>query len=162
MDNTILDLMNIQINKELTAAYLYQAIACKFAELNLNGFAHWYTVQAGEEIGHANRFITYIHDQGEEVILSDIKATAFNHENIIDMLDASLAHEIMITSSINNLYSEAMALQDYRAMKFLDWFITEQQEEEVNAQAMIDKYDNFVCDCGCGLYEIDKELSERT
>ena len=60
MDNTILDLMNIQINKELTAAYLYQAIACKFAELNLNGFAHWYTVQAGEEIDHANRFIKYI------------------------------------------------------------------------------------------------------
>ena len=161
MNNNILNIMNIQINKELTSAYLYQAIACKFAELNLNGFAHWYTVQAGEEIDHANRFIKYIHDEGEEVILSDIEAITFNHENIIDMLEESLAHEIMITSSINNLYSAAMTLQDYRAMKFLDWFITEQQEEEVNAQAMIDKYNNFVCDCGCGLYELDKELAER-
>ena len=154
--------MNIQINKELASAYLYKAIACIFAELNLDGFAHWYTVQAGEEVEHADRFITYLHDQCEEVTLTDIAVIPFKHESILDMLEESLAQEIEVTSSINNIYSEALALHDYRAMKFLDWFISEQHEEEVNAQTMIDKYQNFVCDCGCGLYELDKELSERS
>ena len=162
MNRELKNLMNIQINKELSSAYLYKAIACVFAELNLNGFAHWYTVQADEEIEHADRFITYLHDQSEDVTLTDIGVIPFKHENIIDMLEESLTQEIMITASINNLYAEAITLHDYRAMKFLDWFIAEQHEEEVNAKAMIDKYQNFVCDCGCGLYELDKELSERS
>ena len=162
MDNDIKKLLNEQINAELYSAYLYIQFSNMLYEEGYTGFAHWYSVQSQEELEHAEKFMHYLHDCGECVTLTQIAAPGSDYETLDDILHEGLRHEEYITSLINNIYRKALEEHDYRTMKFLDWFIAEQHEEEVNAKAMIDKYQNFVCDCGCGLYELDKELSERS
>ena len=157
----IVSLMNEQITKELESAYLYLGFANYFKEKGLNGFAHWYCVQADEEVDHARRFIDYLHDNCETVVLKEIEVLDTDFEDDMCVLTKGLKHEMYVTSLINNIYKEALDTEDYRTMFFLDWFIDEQLEEEKNAQDLIDMYNNFVCDCGCSLFEIDQELAKR-
>lgn len=161
LNEKLVDLINHQINKELESAYLYLDFANYFDEKGLTGFAHWYKVQAKEEVEHAEKFIDYLHDENEKVRLMAIDAIECNCSSDFDVLENGLKHEIYVTRLINELYAEAEKLCDYRTLRFLDWFINEQAEEEKNAHELIDRYELFVKDCASGLYQVDKELGKR-
>jgi len=160
MDKKVYELINDQINKELYSAYLYLSFADYYEEEGLDGYANWYMIQAQEERDHALIFRNYLHENGERVKLLAIDMPDKEFSSFLEPLEAGLEHEKYVTSLINDIYSAAMEAKDYRAMKFLDWFIEEQMEEEDTADDMITKMKLFGGDAR-SLYELDQQYAAR-
>lgn len=161
MDTKVYELLNDQINKELYSAYLYLSFADYYEEAGLTGFANWYEIQAQEERDHALIFRNYLHENGCPVKLGAIDQPDKTFTNYLEPLEAALEHEKYVTSLINDIYAAAFEAHDYRTMKFLDWFITEQQEEEDTADTMITRMKLFGSDTKT-LYDLDQENAART
>lgn len=153
-------LINDQINKEFYSAYLYLAIADYYGEKNLNGFENWFLVQAKEEQDHAMLFRQYLLNEGEQVTLAAVDAPKGAFGSFRDPLTASLEHEQFVTRSIYAIYAAAQKQGDYRTVNFLNWFVTEQGEEEKNADELIKRYDLFGADPK-GLYMLNADLAAR-
>lgn len=160
LDKKVSDLVNTQVNKEFYSAYLYMDYANYFADRGLNGFAHWYEVQAQEERDHALAMRTYLIDNGVAVKFTAIDAPEGGYKSDLAVLEAGLAHERYVTSLISEIYTAAMEKRDYKTMQFLDWFVKEQGEEEKNADDLIKKMKLFGSDTK-GLYMLDQELAAR-
>ena len=160
MNETIARLLNEQINKEFYSAYLYLDMANYYDSLDLDGYANYYTVQAQEERDHALLFMKYMQNNGLKVTLEAIGKPDRVYETILDPLLAAAEHERYVTSLINDIYHAAHEARDYRTMKFLDWFVDEQMEEEDNADSMISRYKLFGSDPK-GLYALDQEYAGR-
>lgn len=160
LNSKVIDLINQQINKELYSAYLYLDFSNYYQSVGLDGFAHWYMVQAQEERDHAMLFLKYLHNNGEKVVLEAIDKPNSQFKDNISPLKAGLEHEMYVTSLINNIYAAAYDVKDFRTMQFLDWFIKEQGEEETNANDLITKMELFGSDPK-GLYMFNSELLSR-
>lgn len=160
MDQKVYELLNAQINAELYSAYLYMSFADYYEEEGLDGYANWYMIQAAEERDHALIFRNYLHSNGQPVKLSAIDQPDKTFSTYLEPLEAGLEHEKLVTSLINAIYAAADEAKDYRTMKFLDWFIDEQMEEEENAEDMITKMKLFGSDAR-SLYELNQEYASR-
>ena len=160
MDTHVAELLKDQVTKEFFSAYLYLAYSNYYHEKTLDGFGHWFDVQAREELDHALKFLKYLQDNGEPVTLGAIDAPDANFSNIREPLVAALKHEKYVTSLINAIYAAAREVNDYRCCQFLEWFIAEQGEEEKNTSDLIAKYDLFGGDPK-GLYLLNSELKGR-
>ena len=161
MDEKVYRLLNEQINKELYSAYLYLSFADYYDEEGLDGFCNWYEIQAQEERDHALIIRNYLHDNGCKVKLLAIDQPDKEFSSYIEPLEAALEHEQYVTGLINEIYAAAQEAKDYRTMKFLDWFVEEQMEEEDTADDMITKMKLFGSDAKA-LYELDQEYAART
>jgi ferritin len=160
MNDQIAKLLNEQINKELYSAYLYLDIANFYDELDLDGYANYYMIQAQEERDHALLFMKYMQINNLKVTLEAIEKPDKVFSTMLDPLEVAAEHERYVTALINNIYHEAHQAKDYRTMKFLDWFVNEQMEEEENADSMISRYKLFGQDPK-GLYLLDQEYAAR-
>ena len=160
MNEKIASLLNDQINKELYSAYLYLDMANFYDDLDLDGYANYYMIQAQEERDHALLFLKYMQNNGLKVTLEAIAKPDKEFSNVLDPLNIAAEHERYVTALINNIYHEAHQAKDYRTMKFLDWFVDEQMEEEDNADKMISRYKLFGQDPK-GLYLLDQEYAAR-
>ncbi len=160
LQKNVKDLLMDQINKELYSAYLYVEFANYYEDQGLSGFAYWYMNQADEEVGHAKKIRQYLIDNEERVTLEKIDKPDKVFKNISEPLAAGLEHEKYVTSLIHNIYGEALKVGDYRTMYFLQWFIDEQQEEEINANDNVTKMKLYGGD-PAGLYELDKVMGKR-
>lgn len=160
MNEKIAALLNDQINKELYSAYLYLDISNFYDEMDLDGYANYYMIQAQEERDHALLFMKYMQNNGLKVTLEAIGKPDKTFATVLDPLEAAAEHERYVTALINAIYHEAHEAKDYRTMKFLDWFVNEQMEEEDNADTMISRYKLFGSDPK-GLYLLDQEYAGR-
>ena len=160
MNDKIAFLLNQQINKELYSAYLYLDMSNFYDEMDLDGYANYYMIQAQEERDHALLFMKYMQNNGLKVTLEAIDKPDKTFETVLDPLVAAAEHERYVTALINNIYHEAHEAKDYRTMKFLDWFVDEQGEEEDNADSMVSRYKLFGTDPK-GLYLLDQEYAAR-
>ncbi len=160
MNKNVTELMNAQVGKELYSAYLYLGISKYFSRQNLPGFASWYKVQAEEEQEHAMKIYDYLLDQGEDVDLKEIAGVSFAPADALEAVKAADNHEHYITAEIEKIMDAAVEAKDYRAQLFLNWFITEQAEEEKNSGDMVAKVE-MLGGSKKGLYLLDKELGER-
>ena len=160
LNRKVHDLLNDQINKELYSAYIYLDFANYFTDRGLDGFANWYTIQAQEERDHAMLFYTYLKNNNERVEFKSVDKPDKPLTSDLDILKEGLRHEEYVTSLINDIYSAAAEVKDYRTQKFLDWFIDEQGEEETNANDLITKYELYGEDKK-GLYMLNAELKAR-
>ena len=160
LNKKIAELLNQQVNKELYSAYLYLDFANYYADEGLDGFAHWYEVQAQEERDHAFMIRRYLLNSGEKVVFQAIAKPDKEFKDHLAPLVAGYEHEQYVTSLITDIYHEAFAQKDYRTMQFLDWFIKEQGEEETNADDMVKKMKLFGGDAK-GLYALNQELAAR-
>ena len=160
MNNKVRDLLNQQINKELYSAYLYLDFSNYFSRVGLDGFANWYMIQAQEERDHAMLFYTYLQNENQKVTLEAIDKPEADVSSDMAVLEAGLKHEKYVTSLINDIYSAAYDVKDFRTMQFLDWFVKEQGEEETNANDLISKMELFGSDAR-GLYLLNQELAAR-
>ena len=131
------DAINEQIKNELYSAYLYLAMSNYFEEKNLGGFANWLKVQFHEEQGHALKFMEYIHDRGGQVALKAIDQPPAAWTTNLEVFKQVLEHEKKVTSLIYKLYELALKENDYATQLMLQWFISEQVEEEKNAGEII-------------------------
>ena len=160
MNETVARLLNEQINKEFYSAYLYLDMAIFYDAMDLDGYANYYTIQAQEERDHALLFMQYLQSNGQKVTLDAIGKPDKTFETVLDPLEVAAEHERYVTALINAIYHEAHQAKDYRTMKFLDWFVDEQMEEEENADSMISRYKLFGQDPR-GLYLLDQEYAGR-
>lgn len=160
MDKKVSELLNDQINKELYSAYLYLDMANFYASKGLDGFANWYEIQAKEEQDHAMLIYKYLHNNSQTVTLGAIAKPDKEYKELMDPLKAAYEHEQYVTSLINAIYAAAQAVNDYRTVQFLDWFVKEQGEEEKNSSDLITKMELFGGDAK-GLYMLNSELAGR-
>ena len=152
--------LNEQINKEMYSAYLYMSMSAHSTNVGLSGFANWFMVQYNEEMEHAMKIYDYVNDQGGKVKLKAIDEPLSTFKDVMDMFQKTLKHEQFITKSINELVDLAIKEKDHATQIFLQWFVTEQIEEEGNDNDIIAKL-KLAGDKGNGLFMIDKELGIR-
>lgn len=160
MDKQVAALLKDQVNKEFYSSYLYLAYANYYVEKNLDGFAHWFDIQAREELDHALKFLKYLQDNQEAVTLEAIAAPKIDFSDNRQPLVAALEHEKYVTSLINAIFKRAKEADDFRCCQFLEWFIAEQGEEEKNTNDLIAKFDLFGSDPR-SLYLLNAELNGR-
>ena len=154
------DALNDQINKELYSAYLYLSMAAYAEDSGLSGTANWLSIQAKEEMTHAEKFYRYINSQGARVVLAAIDAPPKDFESPQSVFQQVLEHEQKVTASINNLVNIAADEKDHATEIFLQWFVSEQVEEEESANEILSRF-KLAGGVGGGLFMIDKELAGR-
>ncbi len=137
LSKTMQEALNGQIQKEFASSYLYLAMAAYCETQNLPGFATWLKVQAQEEWGHGMKIYEFILDRGGTVSLQAIEQPPVEFGTPVDVFKAVLKHEQKITAAINDLYSLAAKENDYATQIMLQWFITEQVEEEKTASDIL-------------------------
>ncbi len=156
----IQDAINAQINAEFWSAYLYLSMGMHFEAEGHAGIANWFRIQFKEEQAHAEIFINYLIQRGGRVELKPIDAVPTEWASPLAAFEATLEHEEKVTSLINNLYALAESEHDYATRGKLDWFVSEQVEEEETAKNLIDRL-KLVGDNGLALFMLDQELAAR-
>ena len=157
----MLNALNEQINAEQYSAFLYMSMSAYFNDKGLPGFANWMYVQCQEELSHANKFFNYVVERGGKAEIKAIKQMPTTWEGIIDVYEATLEHEQMVTGLINGLMDVAVAESDHAAQSFLRWFVDEQVEEEANVQEILDTL-KLINGQGNGIFLLDREMRQRT
>jgi ferritin len=160
LGKAVQDAMNEQIKNELYSAYQYLAMAAYCESANLPGFAHWMRTQAREETEHAMKFYDFILDRSGRVVLQAIDQPVADFSSPLEVFEQALEHEQMVTAMINDLYGLAVTENDYASQTFLQWFVTEQVEEEKNAGDVVETL-NMVGDKSEALFLLDRELAGR-
>jgi len=128
---------NKQINEELFSAYLYLSMSSQFEAMNFGGFAQWMRVQAQEETAHAMKFYKYLFERGGRVKLAAIAGPDTEWKDPLEMFEDAYKHERKITGMIHGLADLAEKENDRAALLFLQWFISEQVEEEKHADEIV-------------------------
>lgn len=152
--------LNEQVNAELYSAYLYLSMASYFRKINLNGFARWMEVQSLEEVTHAMKFYNFINERGEQTILKPIEGPPISWETPLAAFEDAYSHELKVTDLINNLVNLAIEEKDHATNNFLQWFVSEQVEEEASANEVVQKL-LLVRDGQGSLFMLDQELGKR-
>ena len=152
--------LNKQVNAEFYSSYLYLSMAADFTAKNLDGFAAWMSIQAQEEWTHGMKMYTYLNEQGGKVLLAAIDAPQTEWDSPLAAFEAVYTHEQHVTSLINNLANIAADERDHATGIFLQWFITEQIEEESTASSIVEKL-KMVGDHPQGIFMMDQELGKR-
>jgi ferritin len=154
------DALNEQVNKELYSAYLYLSMSAYCESESLPGFAAWMQLQAQEEVGHAMRLFDHVNNRGGRVVLKAIEMPPPVWKSPLKMFEQVLEHEQKVTGLISRLYQLALDENDYATQIELQWFVTEQVEEEDSAGQVVDQL-NMVGDQPMGLLMLDRQLGER-
>ncbi|MEI6631143.1 MAG: ferritin [bacterium] len=160
MDKKLEKAFNEQIKNELYSAYLYLAMAAYCESKNLAGFAHWLKVQAKEEQGHAMKMFDFLIDRGVRVNLQAIAQPPLDFSSPADVFEQTLGHEKKVTALIDKLYMLSRELKDNSAAIFMQWFVSEQVEEEKNATQILDTIKVIKPD-SAALIMLDRELAKR-
>jgi ferritin len=151
----------LQLNKEFQSSYIYLGMSAYASKIGLNGSASWFLIQYQEEVAHAMKLFKYLEDQDVAVTLPEIKKANVEFKSILDTFKKALAHEESMTNNLNELSDLAMKNKDHATYNMLQWYVTEQVEEEATLNTIIDKM-KLVGNDGYGLYAIDQELGSRT
>ena len=160
ISSSVRDKLYQQVNLELTAEYAYLAMAAWCKAREWSGFAEWFSAQAAEERAHGMKVIDYLLDQGEEVQFLAIEEASTKFKSLLEIMEASLAHEQKVTKSYSELMKLARKEDDYATEIFTQWFITEQVEEEKSVREIVAKF-NMLKDDPSAMLDLDRELGER-
>jgi ferritin len=154
------DEINEQIKLELYSAYMYLSMSAHCESANLPGFANWLRLQANEEMSHAMKFYDYLHARSGVVALKAIDQPAHEFKSPLAMFESVYEHERSVTQRIEFLYSLAIEEKDYAAQVFLEWYLTEQVEEEKNSLQIVDNL-KMVGDSHNALFMLDHRVGKR-
>lgn len=157
---TMQDALNAQINVEQYSAQLYLAMGAHCETLSFRGFAHWLRVQSGEETAHALKLIDFLVDRGGRLALQPVAAPPRDFGGVIQVFEQVLAHEQAISGKIGALFERARAEKDHASEIALQWYVTEQVEEE-NTIGQIVAHLRAVGDKGGGIWYLDTRMGKR-
>ena len=158
--DNVLDALNDQMTFEVYSAYTYKAMAAYFADIDLSGSENFFNIQTKEELTHAEKFFKYITDSSARARYSQIDEPRFDYDSPLDAFETALKHEQVVTARMGKLSDLAFAESDHATRIFLEWFVTEQVEEEASFTAIIAKL-KLIGDDGQGLLMLDQELGQR-
>jgi ferritin len=156
----VAEMLNQQITEEFYASYLYLSMATQAQDMNLSGLAHWFSVQSSEEVMHGKKIMDYLVEQGHRVTLKAIKEPKTSWKSPLEMAKDALNHEKLVTGAFNKMMDVAYAEKDYASIAFMNWFITEQVEEESSATDLINRYE-MAGDNKPAIMFIDSKLGKR-
>ena len=160
IDKNIQTAFNDQLNAETYSAYLYWSMAYYFESVNLAGFANWMRCQVQEEMVHATKFADFINERGGRTLLKAIDGPPTDWDSPLAVFQNAYAHEQKVTGLINGLVDLAEEVGDHASKIFLQWFVTEQVEEEASADEVVQKL-KLMADAPGGLFMLDRELATR-
>lgn len=149
-----------QLNAELYSSYEYLAMAAYFESVSLGGFARWMQLQSQEEYGHAMKFYNYLLQAGGQINFAQIDAPKVGWNSAKEVFEDTYKHEQKVTKSIYELVNQTVEEKDHATNIFLQWFVTEQVEEESNALKILDRI-KLIADNTSGLLYLDHELGQR-
>jgi ferritin len=152
--------MNKQINAEMFSSYLYLAMSAHFEAESLGGTARWLRLQAKEEMEHAMKFFDHLIERGGKIVLKKIDEPESAWASPLAAFEAVAAHERKVTGLIHALVDKAAAEKDHASTIFLQWFVTEQVEEEANADEIVQKL-KMIGESMNGLFMMDRHLGQR-
>ncbi len=152
--------LNEQINREFYASFLYLAMAAHFEAANLQGFAQWMYAQSEEEYGHAMRLFHFILDRGGRVELNSVEGPPRQFGGHLAVFEQAFAHERQVSEMIDQLYGQAQAENDFATQIQLQWFVTEQVEEENLISSIVERL-RLAADSNSALLMLDMELGQR-
>ena len=153
--------LNKQVNAEFYSAYLYLSMSAYFSDINLNGFSNWMKIQFEEEQAHAMKFYQFILDRSGKITLDKIEAPKTEWNGVINVFEEVLKHEQHVTALINNLIEIAYEEKDHATVAELQWFVTEQVEEEASVSDILDQL-KMIEGKGAGLFMLDREMKQRS
>lgn len=153
----VVKLLNEQINKEMYASNLYLSMSSWCYENSLDGAGLFLFNHASEESDHAKRLITYLNETDSHVDLKEVKQPEQNFSSLLDVFEKTFEHEQFITNSINFLVEQMLHYKDYSTFNFLQWYVSEQHEEEALFRGIVDKI-KLIGDHGNGLYLADQYI----
>lgn len=160
LDPKLTELLNEQINNEMSSSYIYLAMAAWFEQTPYMGFASWMFNQSREETMHALKFYQYLVDRDAVVALKPIAEPKATFQSPIDAFEHSLKQEQAVTQQINNLYDLAEQVKDHSSKNLLLWFLNEQIEEEKTVRDMLDRLKLAGTD-PASLLVLDREAAQR-
>lgn len=152
--------LNTHLNAEIYSSYLYFSMSSWFRSVNLDGCANWMHVQGLEELSHAKKFYDYIDERGGKVTLAQIDAPPVTWDSAYHVFEETLKHEKLVTSLIYDLVDLGREERDHATEIFLQWFVTEQMEEESSVEKIIEQIKLLEGAPGA-MYMLDKELGAR-
>ncbi len=153
--------LNEQMNKELFSAYSYLAASAYFEGEELTGFANFFKIQAQEELQHTMKFYDFINQVGGKIALDSISAPKSDFQGVLDVFESGLAQERELAAAINNLLDLAIEENHAPTRIFLQWFVTEQVEEESLFHHCIKRVKLGGQD-GQGVLLLDQEFAKRS
>ncbi|HWP99065.1 MAG TPA: ferritin [Vicinamibacterales bacterium] len=152
--------INQQINAEFTASYAYLAMSAWCERNNFLGAARWLRIQSQEEYGHAMRLYDFVLARGGEVELKSIAEPRGSFKSVAEVFERALEQEMAVSRDIDALYELAFKEKAFAAAAALEWFLTEQVEEERTAREIVGKF-RLVGDDPASLLDLDRELGTR-
>ncbi len=160
LSKKVQDALNKQINAELYSSYLYLAMQAYFEAGNLPGCAHWMRLQSEEERGHALKIFDYVFDRSGRVDLTAIQQPSSKYKSPLDVFQKTYEHEKTVTNMIHKLYELAVQENDHPTQVMLNWFVSEQVEEEKQALLIVEQL-KMIGDNAPALLFLDHQLGER-
>jgi len=152
--------LNRQVNVELSAFYSYLAMSAYFAFNYMPGSSHWFKVQANEEFDHAMKLNEYIITRGGKVVLTAIEAPKTEWDSCLSVLEEAYAQELKVSALINEIMDLAKSEHDHATEIMLQWFVTEQVEEEDTADSNVERL-KLIRNATDEMAIFDRELGQR-
>ena len=160
LSKTMEKALNEQINAEFYSSYMYLSMSTYFDSIGLPGAATWMQAQTQEEWFHGMKLLRYVNERGGRVALKAIKQPPVEWKSTLHVFQEVLAHEQKVTGLINNLVNLALEEKDHATNIFMQWFVSEQVEEEANVGAVLDKLKLIGKDT-TALFTLDAALGQR-
>jgi len=159
LSSTILKKLNDQIGLEHFASNLYLSMSAWCKAKGLDGSANFLLKHSMEELEHMRKLFNYVNETGAQAKVSAIDEPESEFSDIKKLFESTMEHEVFITGKINELVDLALTEKDYSTFDFLQWYVSEQHEEEALFKQIIDKINLIGLD-GRGLYMVDKEIGK--
>lgn len=161
LSKTIEAALNKQIKIEAESSQIYLAMACWAEVKGLEGVAGFMYDQSQEERDHMLKLVKFVNERGGHAQVSALKAPDVTFNSFKDMFEMLYEHEVFVSNSINELVHIALQEKDYATHNFLQWYVSEQIEEEAMARTILDKI-NLIGDDKGGLYLFDRDIQQIT
>ena len=153
----VLNKLNHQINLEHFSSNLYLSMSSWCKSKGLDGAAKFLSEHSNEELGHMHKLFNYVNETGAQAIVSSLDGPEITFKDIKEIFEKTYEHEKFITSQINELVELTLEKKDYATFNFLQWYVSEQHEEEALFKGILDKIAIIGLE-GRGLHIVDKEI----
>ncbi len=153
--------LNEQIEKEGQSSQFYLAMASWAEVEGLNGTSQFMYKQSDEERFHMLKLVKFVNERGGKAIIPGFETPPTEFKSVLNVFELLLSHEIKITESINELVEVCLEEKDYPTHNFIQWYLSEQLEEEASARTILDKV-KLIGEDKAGLYLFDRDLENAT
>ena len=161
MNKKIEKVLNSQIEKEASSSHLYLSMASWVESKGLNGTAKFLYAHSDEERHHMLKLVKFINERGGRADIPALKGPQKEFKSLESVFEQLLNHEILVTESINKVVDVCLQEKDYTTHNFMQWYVSEQLEEEALARTMLDKIKLIKGD-SAGIYLFDRDLENST